>query len=108
MQEKIKAVAKSNPQGFTINIGSGEHVLDGYAVAYEITQDCFDDAGLEKCIEHAKNNGGIVGGWYNSENQRYYYDSIMIIDDVNDAMNQAREEKQIAIFNLSSKEEIRL
>lgn len=50
----------------------------GYAVAYAATQDIYDRAGLERAILHARVHVGIVGGWYNSQNGRYYFDSVRI------------------------------
>lgn len=104
----VKQTAMQNPDGFTIDINNAEMVKTGFAVAYKETQDSFGDSGLMKVIEHAREHNNIVGGWYNSDNDKYYYDSIVIIDNKDDAINFGKNQEQIAIFDLLTMTEIKL
>jgi len=101
-------VAKNNPEGFTIDINTGETVSSGYAIAYKETQNSFGTEGLMKAVNHAIEHAGYVGGWFNKENGKYYFDSIMIETDRDEAMRKGKEQEQIAIFHLDTFEEITL
>ena len=104
----IKEIARNNQQGFTYDIKKNEMVKTGFAVAYKETQNSFGDSGLMNVIDHAKYHNNIVGGWYNKDNDQYYYDSIVIIDNKDDAINFGKNQEQIAIFDLSTMTEITL
>ncbi len=45
--EAIKAIAKSNPDGFTVDLTTLKKVTGGISAAYLETQDCFGDNGLK-------------------------------------------------------------
>ena len=51
LAQKIKEIAKKNPQGFTIYIPSLERVTKGWVIANSATQDCFNDEGLKNRIQ---------------------------------------------------------
>ena len=106
--EAIKTIAEENPDGFTVRIPELTWVTEGYIVAYLDTQDCFGDEGLKKVILHAEKHGRIVGGWLNSENEMFYFDSSRNFENLDDAVRFGRENKQIAIFDLNTFREIRL
>jgi len=106
MKEIILKLAVENPYGFTFNIRTKKMVKYGIAVAYSDTQNCFGIKGLEKVIDHAQSHNGIVGGWLNTENLNYYFDSIKVFKDKNEAISFGRENKQIAIFDITNLEEI--
>ncbi len=101
-------VAAKNPEGFTRNIWTGESPAAGFVVAYEETQNSFDEAGLLRCYEHAANHGGWVGGWLDTESGKYYFDSVEIVTDRKQALQMGARNKQIAIFDLNSFETIYL
>ena len=105
----IQHISENNPAGFTVDKVLLEPITTGYAIAVSETQDSFGDSGLDKVIEIAKHNWiDAIGGWLNSDNGKYYYDAVMVVDDINDALLLASRNKQIAIFDLSKGEEIRL
>ena len=112
MQQLQYAVAKQtamqNPDGFTLNINNGELITSGYAVAYKETQNSFGMDGLRNAIKHANEHDAIIGGWLNTDNNQYYYDSIKIIENESDAIEFGKEQEQIAIFNLDTLTEIKL
>lgn len=107
-QLKIEKIAKSNPEGFTINLKTFEDVTSGYIVAYNETQNSFGKAGLKKVINHAKNHDNVVGGWLDTETNLYYFDSCKVFSDRNKAIEFGKQNKQIAIFNIDKLETIRL
>ena len=104
----IKAIAKQNPDGFTVDITTLQKVKKGISVAYLDTQDSFGDEGLKIVLEHAEKHENKVGGWLNEEDGYFYYDSVNIYLDRNEAIQAGRENKQIAIFDLTTLELIKL
>ena len=113
----VAAIAAINPDGFTVNAATLQPVASGYAVALKRTQNSFGAEGLAKVanvIEELQASGNLngrilaFGGWYNSESGLYYYDATVIYQDREKAIEAGRANEQIAIFDLSNLEEIRL
>ncbi|MEH0156455.1 hypothetical protein V6R21_20065 [Limibacter armeniacum] len=102
---EILKIASQNPLGFTFNIETKELVTTGgWVIAYQETQDSFGKDGLESCLEHAKKHQKLIGGWLNEENQQYYFDSVMLIKDREEAIRQGLKHKQIGIYHLETGE----
>jgi fructokinase len=99
---KILSLAKAEPDGFTIRLPDLEKVKKGIVSAYKETQNCFGRIGLEIAVNHAMVHERILGGWFNSENERFYFDSCKIFEDANEAIRFGRENEQIAIFDLTN------
>jgi fructokinase len=106
--EAVKQMAKESPYGFTVDLTTLKKVTGGISVAYLETQDCFDDDGLIKVLEHAWRNEKKVGGWLDEDTNSFYYDSIRIFTDLEAAKRFGRENEQIAIFDLTNLELIKL
>ena len=113
----VAAIAAINSEGFTINAANLQPVTTGYAVALKRTQNSFGAEGLAKVanvIEELQASGNLngrilaFGGWYDSESGLYYYDATVIYQDREKAIEAGRANEQIAIFDLSNLEEIRL
>lgn len=114
----VAAIAAMNPEGFTVNAATLQPITTGHAVALAVTQDSFGAEGLAKVvdvIEKMQNQGeasrfvGLAfGGWYDSKSGRYYYDATVIVKDRAEALELARVNGQLAIFDLDNLEEIRL
>lgn len=114
----LAAIAAQNPDGYTVNAATLQPITSGYAVALSVTQDSFGAKGLEKVvdvIEHMQNQGEVshfdslaFGGWYDTKSGRYYYDATVIVKDRTEALELARVNGQLAIFDLDNLEEIRL
>lgn len=96
----ILKIARRNPEGFTILIPSLTPVKKGWAVAFEATQNSFDIEGLQKVIQHALTHQSVIGGW--KEDNKFYFDSIMIIEDEQQAFEMGRDQKQIAIYQIET------
>ena len=103
-------IALANKDGYTVNAATLQPVTTGYAVAVADTQNSFGLEGLANVIKFAENKEGVnaFGGWYNSENGKYYFDATIIVNDLATAIELGRINKQFAIFDLANLKEIRL
>ena len=106
--EAILAIAKHNPDGFTVDLTTLKKVTKGISVAYLETQDSFGEEGLKRVLNHAEMHEKKVGGWLNEENQEFYFDSVRIFTNLEEAKRFGRENKQIAIFDISHMRLIKL
>ena len=106
----LVAIAMNNQEGFTVNAATLQPVTTGYAVAVANTQNSFGFEGLINVVKYVYDHPDInaFGGWYNSENNMYYFDATVIVNDLAAAKELGRINKQIAIFDLANLEEIRL
>ena len=106
--DKVWAFSQNHPQGFTLNIRTMTEPKEGIAVGYAATQNCHSRDQLHKVINHALQHDGYVGGWYNSEDSLYYFDSSKLFPEanLNDAIQFGKENNQHAVFILSSSTEI--
>ena len=110
LADSIWVFSQSRPDGFTLNINSWKEPKKGITVAYESTQNRHDKADLDFVVNHAKSHNGYVGGWLNSEDGLYYFDSVRLFpeDSLKAAINFGKANHQDAIYKLSSKQEILL
>ena len=106
----LATVAMNNKDGFTVNAANLQPVKKGYAVAVAATQNSFGFSGLANVVKYVSEHSEInaFGGWYNSDNNMYYFDATVIVDDLATAKELGRINKQIAIFDLANLKEIRL
>lgn len=103
MESLILNIAINNPQGFTFNLQTRQLVTTGgWVVAYKATQNSFGESGLRTCLEHASNHQNLVGGWLNEDNDLFYFDSVMIIEDKEEAIRVARDNEQIGIYHIDT------
>lgn len=111
MTNLIKAIleiASENPFGFTIKVPSLDFVSSGIISAYEATQNNFNATNLEQVLNHSLNNDSVLGGWLDAQTNLYYFDSCKIFKNLDDALEFAKKNHQIAVFDLDSLKEIRL
>ena len=106
--EAIEEIAKQSPDGFTVDLTTLKKVTKGISVAYLETQDSFGEEGLERVLNHALVHEKKVGGWLNEENEQFYFDSVRIFTNLEEAKQFGRENKQIAIFDIKKLELIKL
>ena len=106
----LATIAMNNKEGYTVNAATLQPVTNGYAVAVADTQNSFGFEGLANVVKYVSEHPEVnaFGGWYNSENNMYYYDATVIVDDLATAKELGRINNQIAIFDLANLEEIRL
>lgn len=108
--ERVWSLSQFRPDGFTVDIRTMEVPTEGIAVAYAATQGCHSREGLVAVVKHALEHDGYVGGWYDSESGLYYFDSTRLFpeDQLDEALQFARDNAQLAVYVLSTGEEIRL
>lgn len=106
--QKIKQIAKECKDGFTISLLDFQSPKKGYCVAMKLTQNSFGDEGLKKVIEIAKQSTFVVGGWYEKSNNQFYYDCVMIIQDLETALQLGKANEQISIFDITNANVIEL
>jgi len=108
--ERVWEYSQKNPDGFTLNLETLRPVKFGISVAYLETQDSHGIESLERVINHALQHGKIVGGWLNVENGKFYFDSVKIFKNSEQKFAEAFgiSQNQIAIFDLTNLEEIKI
>lgn len=106
----LAEIAINNKDGFTVNAATLQPVTSGYAVAVADTQNSFGIEGLANVVKYVGEHPEVnaFGGWYNSKNNKFYFDATVIVDDFEAAKDLGRVNNQIAIFDLANLEEIRL
>jgi hypothetical protein len=106
----LMSIANENVSGFTVDSKTLQPIKSGYAVAVAETQNSFNGLGLLSVINHVQKNNNInaFGGWYNSENGKFYFDATIVVEDLETAILLGLRNKQLAIFDLANLEEIRL
>ena len=110
LADSLWTFSQTHPDGFTLDVSSWTVPSTGIAVAYEATQSSHDKAGLYNVLTHAQSHEGYIGGWYNSADSLYYFDSVRIFpeDSLSAAINFGKANHQEAIYKLSTGEGIRL
>ena len=100
----LATIAINNKDGFTVNAANLQPVTKGYAVAVADTQNSFGLEGLANVVKYVSDHPEInaFGGWYNSQNNMYYFDATVIVDDLAAALELGRINKQLAIYDLTN------
>ena len=104
----IWAMGQMFPDGFTLDLGTLRQPTQGIAASYAATQNSFNKKSLPAVIKHAHAHDNIVGGWYDPNEELYYFDSCRIFpeDSLAAALAFARENGQHSVFDLSRQIEI--
>lgn len=63
---------------------------------------------INKYLKKARKKKTLLGIWFNTKNKKFYLDFSQIIQDKKEALKVARENKQLAIFDLKNKQDIYL
>ena len=102
--------SQSHPDGFTIDLRTMTEPTEGICVAYAATQDCHSREKLNYVVKHAMKHNGFVGGWLDTADSSFYFDSSRIFseDSLDAAEKFGIENEQIAIFQISEGKVIRL
>ena len=96
----IWAMGQMYPSGFTLDINTLRQPTEGIVVSYAATQNSFDKKSIPAVVKHAHAHEGLVGGWYNPENGKYYFDSNRIFpeDSLAAAVAFARANGQHTVY----------
>ena len=102
--DKVWAFSQSHPDGFTINVRTMTEPTEGIAVSYAATQNSHSRDQLDQVVSHALQHEGYIGGWLNSEDGFYYFDSIKLFpeNDLKGAIQFGKEIGQHSVFILST------
>ena len=108
--DKVWAFSQTHPDGFTLDIRTLSEPTEGIAVSYAATQNSHSRNQLDKVVSHALHHDGYVGGWYNNEDDLYYFDSTKLFPENNlkDALQFGKENGQHSVFILSTYTDIPL
>ena len=106
--EMLQTLGATFPDGFTVDAKTFQPITKGFAVAVADTQNSFGNVGAAKVAAYVATHKNVnaVGGWYNQENKQYYFDAVIIVNDLETAKKLGRENKQIAVFDLENLQEI--
>lgn len=114
-QDRIHQIAnqvwdfsKSHPDGFTIDIRTMTEPTEGIAVNYAETQNSHSREQLPKVVNHALLHDGFIGGWLNTDNGLYYFDSSKLFPETSlkEAIEFGKKNGQYSAFILSTLSEI--
>jgi hypothetical protein len=96
----IYAMGQMYPDGFTIDLNTMRQPTEGLIVSYKETQNSFDRKSIPAVIKHARAHQNLVGGWYNPENGRFYFDSNRAFpeDSLAAAVQFARDNDQHTVY----------
>ena len=110
LADKVWAYSQSHPDGFTLDVRTMTEPQEGIAVSYAATQNSHSRGQLDKVVEHALQHDGYVGGWYNSEDGQYYFDSTRLFaeNELSDAIAFGKNNGQHSVFVLSTYTDIPL
>lgn len=100
----LTTIATVNADGYTVNAQTLQPITTGYAVAVAATQNSFGPEGLARVIKYVQDHPEVdaFGGWYNSEDEHYYYDATIIVPTKSEAIELARINKQLAFYCLDN------
>ena len=102
--DMVWAFCQANPGGFTLDIRTMTVPTEGIAVSYAATLNSHSRDQLHKVVSHALQHDGYVGGWFNSEDGFYYFDSTKLFpeNDLKGAIQFGKENGQSSVFILST------
>jgi len=110
LADSLWTYSLAHPEGFTLHLATWIQPQEGIVVAYDATQHCHDRKGLDFVITHAQSHEGYVGGWLELTDSLFYFDSVRVFpeDSLSAAISFGKENHQLAIYKLSTDEEIPL
>lgn len=110
LSDKIWTYSQSHPDGFTLDIRTMTEPTEGIAVSYYATQGSHSRKNLNRVVRHAIRHDGYVGGWLDTADSLYYFDSTRLFpeDSLEDAIKFGLKNRQKAIFSIEEKREIRI
>lgn len=108
LADKVWTYSLTHPDGFMLDIRTMTEPAEGIAVSYVETQNSHSRAQLDKVVRHAVQHDGYVGGWLNSNDGLYYFDSSKLFpeNELRSALQFGRDNRQYSVYILSSGTEI--
>ena len=108
ISDKVWTFSQSHPDGFTLDIRTMTEPAEGIAVSYAETQNSHSRDQLDKVVSHALCHDGYVGGWLNTGNGLYYFDSTKLFPETSlkEAIQFGKENGQYSVFIFSANSDI--
>ena len=108
ISDNVWTFSQSHPDGFTLDIRTMTEPAEGIAVSYAETQNSHSRDQLDKVVSHALCHDGYVGGWLNTGNGLYYFDSTKLFPETSlkEAIQFGKENGQYSVFILSANSDI--
>ena len=108
ISDQVWAYSQSHPDGFTLDIRTMQEPKEGVAVSYEATQGSHSRKQLSRVVKHALGHNGLVGGWLDTADGSYYFDSSRLFpeDSLEAAILFGKSNGQKSVYVLSSGTEI--
>ena len=108
LADKVWMYGQTHPDGFMLDIRTMTEPTEGIAVSYAETQNSHSRAQLDKVVRHAVQHDGYVGGWLNSNDGLYYFDSSKLFpeNELRSALQFGRDNRQYSVYILSLGTEI--
>ena len=108
ISDKVWTFSQSHPDGFTLDIRTMTEPAEGIAVSYAETQNSHSRDQLDKVVSHVLCHDGYVGGWLNTGNGLYYFDSTKLFPETSlkEAIQFGKENGQYSVFILSANSDI--
>lgn len=102
--DRIWDFSQTRPNGFTLNLRTITEPTEGIAVSYAIPRNCNSRDELDKVVIHALLHDGYIGGWFDSEDSLYYFDSTKLFpeDELDEALKFGKENGQHSVYILST------
>lgn len=110
LSDKIWTYSLTHPDGFTIDIRTMTEPTEGIAVSYSATQGSHSRKNLNRVVRHAMRHDGYVGGWLDTADSLYYFDSTRLFpeDSLEAAIKFGLKNEQKAIYSIKEGKEIKL
>ena len=105
----IWAMGQMYPDGFTLDLNTMRQPTEGLMVSYAATQNSFDKKSIPSVVKHARAHNGLVGGWYDPQSGKYYFDSTRCFpeDSLAAALQFARDNGQHTIYDAGKQIEVK-
>lgn len=102
--EQIWTLSQSRPDGFTLDIRTMTEPSEGISVAYAETMNSCSRKQLEEVVRHAMLHDSYVGGWLDTRDNTYYFDSVHLFPEssLKKAILFGKENDQYSAYILSS------
>ena len=108
LADRVWMYGQTHPDGFMLDIRTMTEPTEGIAVSYGETQNSHSRQQLDKVVRHAVQHDGYVGGWLNSNDGLYYFDSSKLFteNELRSALQFGRDNRQYSVYILSLGTEI--
>lgn len=104
LADEIWTLSQNRPDGFTLDLRTMTEPTEGISVAYAETKNSCSREQLEEVVRHALHHDSYVGGWLDTRDSLYYFDSVRLFPEssLKEAIQFGKENNQYSAYILSS------